>query len=848
MKKSVSFIVLYFLLTLVSLSQSPLDYYLSKPLILDPNIPTPKEILGYEVGEWHVSHDQLVQYMYALAKASDRIEIEEYARTYENRPLLLLKISSPDNIQKLESIRREHVKISDINSHEAFDPALLPIIAYLGYSIHGNEASGSNAAMLVAYYLAAAQNDEIRKWLESTVILLDPCYNPDGLNRFANWVNSKKSIHLVSDPNNIEQNEPWPNSRTNHYWFDLNRDWLPVQNPESKGRVKLFHHWKPNILTDHHEMGTNSTFFFQPGIPSRNNPLTPSKTYDLTKKIAKYHAEALDKIGALYYSEESYDDFYIGKGSSYPDINGGIGILFEQASARSHAQQSVNGILTFKFAIRNHFTTSLSTLKAAYELKDEILNHQKKFYAEILEMAAVDKTKAYVVQVPGDISKLRSFIQILDIHQINTYHLSKDFKNFKSSDSFIIPMEQNQYRMIKAIFEKNTHFQDSLFYDVSAWTLPLAFDLNYEPLTEKNSVQSFIGERISNSALKPENKKLEKSSYGYAFAWNDYLSPALLYEIQKLGIRTKTSSESWYDSEGKYFTRGSIIIPVQNQNLNAHQIYTVLDDLNWKYPSQIAGLNSGNNSSIQLGSNKFQSLETPKPLLVIGDGVNTYEAGEVWHLLDTKMGIPLPMISIDKLNQIVLDNYNTIIMVDGNYGTLAQAKIKTWLQNGGTIITLRSAGKWISDAGLSKIKFKKITQDSTMKYQSYNQESKAKGSQKIGGTIFETQIDLSHPLAYGLSDSTLPIHKKGIQIMETLKNPYAHPIHYVSNPLMAGYVSKENLKSISDTPAVGLSSFGKGLIISFNDNPNFRGYWFGTSKVFLNALFFSGIINSGTTR
>ncbi|WP_420581129.1 M14 family zinc carboxypeptidase [Reichenbachiella sp.] len=294
-------------------AQISLDYYLPENINYNPAIPTPQSVIGHEVGEWHVSHDKLVQYLYALADASDRVEIEEYARSHENRPLLTLKISSPENIQNLANIRTEHLKLSDYNQSKALDLSKMPLVAYLGYSIHGNEASGSNAALLVAYYLAAAQGDEIEKWLENMVILLDPSYNPDGLNRFASWVNSKKGMNVVSDPNNIEQNEPWPGSRTNHYWFDLNRDWLPIQHPESKGRIRQYHKWKPNVLTDHHEMGTNGTYFFQPGIPSRNNPLVPSKTYELTQKIADYHANALDEIGTLYYSKESFDDFYMGK-------------------------------------------------------------------------------------------------------------------------------------------------------------------------------------------------------------------------------------------------------------------------------------------------------------------------------------------------------------------------------------------------------------------------------------------------------------------------------------------------------------------------------------------------------
>ncbi|MEJ2005075.1 MAG: M14 family metallopeptidase [Cyclobacteriaceae bacterium] len=363
-----------------SKAQTELNYYLPDESF-NPDIPAPSEIIGHEVGEWHVTHDKLVQYMYAISMASERISIEETGRTFEGRPLLILTITSPSNHSRLEDIRSAHIKLSDPQSEPGMAIEEMPAVVYMGFSIHGNEPSGSNASLLTAYYLAASNSEEVKTILENTVILFDPSFNPDGLQRFATWVNSRKSQVTSADPQNQEQNEPWPGGRTNHYWFDLNRDWLPAQLPESRARLKTYHSWKPNVLTDHHEMGHNSTFFFQPGIPSRNNPLTPNRTYDLTEEIARYHARALDSIGSLYYSKESYDDFYYGKGSSYPDVNGGIGILFEQAGSDGHLKESVNGILTFPFTIRNQFNTTLSTLRAATALREDLLRHQQDFYS-----------------------------------------------------------------------------------------------------------------------------------------------------------------------------------------------------------------------------------------------------------------------------------------------------------------------------------------------------------------------------------------------------------------------------------------------------------------------------------
>jgi len=342
------------LLSCIATQAQELDYYLPQDVKYNSKIPTPKSILGHEIGEFHVTHDKLVYYLEKLAEVSDRITIQRYAHTYEKRPLLLLTITSIENHSNLETIKKSHRELCDPQKSSFLNTKNMPSVVWQGYSVHGNEASGANAALVLAYYLAAAEGEQIDTMLKNTIILLDPVYNPDGLNRFATWVNMHKSKNLTTDPNSREFNEVWPGGRTNHYWFDLNRDWLLVQHPESQGRIKKFQEWKPNILTDHHEMGSNSTFFFQPGVPQRTNPITPAKNQELTAKIAEFHAKALDKIGSLYYSEESFDDFYYGKGSTYPDVNGGIGILFEQASTRGHAQETQNGILTFPFAIRNH--------------------------------------------------------------------------------------------------------------------------------------------------------------------------------------------------------------------------------------------------------------------------------------------------------------------------------------------------------------------------------------------------------------------------------------------------------------------------------------------------------------
>ena len=451
--------------------QVDLDYYLPSDVTYNPNIPTPESVIGHQVGDWHITHDKLSIYMQTLAAMSPRMTIENRGSTFEGRPIWLLTVTSQANHSLLNEIRDDHMALTE--SGEG-DTSQMPAVLYQGFSIHGNEPSGSNAALLYAYYLAAAEGPEVEEMLSKTVILLDPSFNPDGLQRFAYWANVHKSININPDPNDREYSEVWPGGRTNHYWFDMNRDWLPVQLPESRARIATFHKWYPNVLTDHHEMGTNSSFFFQPGIPSRTHPLTPQRNQDLTGEIAQFHVRALDKIGSFYYTEESFDDFYYGKGSTFPDINGGVGILFEQGSSRGHAQESVNGILTFPFTIRNQFTAAMSTLEATASMSQTLLDYQKQFYADARSEGS--KGGAFIIGDEKDAARVYHFAEILERHKIDFHELKNDVtvegKNYKKGYSYIIPKNQKNHRLIKAMFDVRTTFQDSLFYDISAWTLP----------------------------------------------------------------------------------------------------------------------------------------------------------------------------------------------------------------------------------------------------------------------------------------------------------------------------------------------------------------------------------------
>jgi hypothetical protein len=831
MRKYIVFLAL--LVNINSLFSQDLKYYLPENVTYNPSIPKPKDIIYHEVGEWHVTHDRLVNYMKAIAAAApDRVKLETMGLTYESRPQVLLIITSKKNHENLEQIRQQHVMLTDPSKSASINIENMPIVVWIGHSIHGNEASGANASLVSAYYLAAAQGKQIDELLDNVVILFDPSFNPDGLQRFSTWANQHKSKNLVSDPNSREFNEVWPGGRFNHYWFDLNRDWLPAVHIESQNRLKWFHQWKPNILTDHHEQGSNATFFFQPGVPSRVNPLTPDKNQELTGKLAKYHAQFLDRIGSLYFTKENYDDFYYGKGSTYPDVNGAIGILFEQASSRGHLQQTANGLLSFPFTIKNQFTTALSTLEGAN--------------------ASLYPVKGYVFGDKNDKAKTFHFAEMLKRHQIEINQLPDSWKEgeYEKGAAYMVSLNQPQHSLIRAIFEKTLDYRDSLFYDITSWTMPLAFGLPYSEITTSSIA---MGEKVETLTTPKGQMTGSKSDYAYLLEWDELYAPSAVYEMVNAGLIIKVATNKFeLDVNGgnRKFDYGTIMIPVKMQEKDSEALAVIVNALAEKYRLKIYAVTTGNaGSGSDLGSSKFAVISKPSIAMITGAGVNPTDAGEVWHLLDQRMGIPATHLEPVIFNRIELNKYNTIIMVGGNYNELNKEKLKAWVQSGGTLILTEEAVSWAAQNGISDVKFKrsKSPVDSIQKI-AYTEREQIDGAQQIQGAIFGADIDLTHPLAYGYNQKTVSLFKANKVFMEKSKNPYATPFYYGNSPLQSGWVSKENKDVIKNSAAVIVNTVGNGRVINIADNPNFRAFWLGGSKLFMNAIFFGRIIDAASGR
>ncbi|WP_241971848.1 M14 family zinc carboxypeptidase [Aliidiomarina taiwanensis] len=827
-----------------------LDYYLPKNVSYDPSVPTPAEVLGHEVGQWHVRHDMLVRYMEVLAEHSDRFTIEEIGRTHEQRPLVIVKVSAAKNKDRLEEMRQAHLAVSDPSQN--VDAASAPLVIYAGFSVHGDESSGSNASLLTAYYLAAAQGEEIDAWLDNTVILLDPSLNPDGLGRFAQWANQFRSMTQGTDTQDVEHNQSWLRGRQNHYWFDLNRDWLLLQHPESRARIAVYQAWLPNVLTDHHEMGSSSTYFFQPGIPSRKNPDTPDENVTFTEKLAEYHAEALDEINSLYYTEESFDDFYYGKGSSYPDAQGTIGILFEQASSRGHVQDTVNGVITFPFSVRNQFVTSLSTIRGAYEERAGLLDFQQRFFKENIELAKAERHDGFLLRAEQGDARMTELLNILRQHRIDAYPVTDTFKHngktYSAGTSYYVPVVQRNYRLLKGAFSTRQDFPDNTFYDVSAWTLPMAFNVEFEAV--RTSRRFKVSDQVWTGPEAFAGNNLGETRVGYMFGWDHYFAPRLLTQLQQKGIHARLAVDpvTVRTPEGtKAFERGAVIVTRAYQSMPWAQVREHLQAFADSNEIEVATLTSGltPTTGMDIGSRSIDPARTPSVLMLVGHGVNTQEAGEVWYYLDRHVNLPVSKVELDRLSRTDLSRYTHIIMVNGRYSSLTEKhrnQLTSWIRNGGTIIGQKGGAVWLSENNLLKatpVAQSAFEEQFPTEGLSYGDRSDFFAQQRVAGAIFNAKLDLTHPLTVGYPRNELPVFKNSTVAFEVNEAPFVDVARYTEQPVLAGFTSEGNRAVLGGKSAIVAHRLGAGRVIGFADNLNFRAFFWGTSKLLSNAIYWS---------
>ncbi len=809
----------------------------------DPAIPTPEAVLGVRLGVRHARPDELVRYAERLDAASDRIRVVEYGRTYEGRPLVVALVTSPANHARIDAIKSTHRQLSDApGSVSDDDIRRMPVVAYFGYSIHGNEASGSDASMAALYHLAAGRGPSVDRLLDSTVILLDPSMNPDGRGRFVSWIDRYAGVPPTADGQDLEHSEAWPGGRGNHYWFDLNRDWLPLVHPESAARVRLFHDWRPNLLLDWHEMGGEATYFFQPGVASRVNPNTPDDNQPLTARIAQYHGRALDRIGSLYYTGEGFDDYYYGKGSTFPDAQGAVGILFEQASSRARVVDTQNnGRLTYGFTVRNQLVTSLSTMEALVDMREDLLRHMRDTYRGASAFARDSGVGAYVFG--GEASRAGMLADLLRTHRIRVHRLAQtvtlDGQTFRAGEAFAVTADQPQARLIRGIMERPTAFTDSLFYDISAWTYPLAYGLSF---AEAGSIR--LGDEVTSSAV-PAGRVAGTASVAYAIPWGRFHAARALYTLQDKGVRVRllTTPFDAQTSDGRRtFERGTLLVPLGHQTVPVDSLHRWIADVAARDGIEAFGLNAGLAlSGVDIGSIGSNVLRKPVVGLIVGEGTNSLAAGEMWHLLGERMRMPVSLLDARRLPTLDLSRYTTLVFTGGTYTGVQGEAIRAWVQRGGRLVATGQGAAWAVRSGaVTGVEAKNApSTDSTLRALPFAQQRDARGAEEIAGALFEARIDTTHPVGYGLPER-LVFFRDDDAFFRTPSAPGQAVAAYTSSPRVAGYLPRRWARVAPGSAAVVAQRIGQGSAVLVFDTPTFRGFWLGTSQLALNAVFFGG--------
>ena len=840
-------------------AEAGLDYYFPEGVAFQAGIPSPEEFLGRTVGSLHTRHDLIVAYMKELARVSERATYQEIGRSYEHRPMPVLTVTTPENHARLEEVRTRHLAASEPDGDPA-DAADVPVIVHLGYGVHGNETSSAEAALLTAYWLVAGTGP-VEDYLADGVFFVEPNLNPDGRDRHTFWANMNRAEPYVADPLDREHNEAWPGGRTNHYFFDLNRDWLPLVNPESRARIDWHQRWRPNVVTDYHEMGTSSTYFFEPSEPVGSwNPLLPERLYtDITLRFADDWAAALDELGSLYFTKEVYDNTYPGYGSTYPNFLGGLGLVFEQASARGHIQASDHhGVLTFPFTIRNHLRTSMATVRVAVEERTVLREYQHDFFASGMDEAADDPVDGWVFGDPADVTRNREFLDLLLRHGLEVHAVSEGVSagghDFEPGAAWVVPAAQPQYRLARSIFERTEVFSDSVFYDASTWTTSLAYGL---PDGELTGGVLPLGPRV-NEVPERAVPTVPRSEIAYLLDWRDADAPRALQALQARGVRAEVATRAFTapTTGGEVALEpGAVSIPVSIQRLSPESLHDAVSDVSEEVGLPFAAATSTYSvAGVDLGSRAFGPVRAPRVLLPMGEGVSSYEVGQLWHLLDQRVGMPVTKVDVGDMGRVDWADYDVLVLVSGDLSFLEGDRLeglRGWVRSGGTLVATRGAAAWVARNGLAPgIDAPRVglapgeEPEEGPERIDYARAGELQGAQAIGGSIWEADVDLTHPLAFGYTRRSLPVWRDHGYFFALPENPYVTPVRLTDDPHLSGYVSDENEARLAGSPSAMAVGNGQGSVVLLVDNPNFRGYWRGTQRLFLNALFFGDHIRT----
>ncbi len=800
-------------------------------LLTAQDLQSPSEYLGYELGTKFTRHHRVVDYCEYLAeKRPAQLKLQEYGRTYEDRKLLLLYLSSAENISRLEEIRQDH--LASRNGGKGSGKA----IVWMSYNVHGNESVSTEAAMQTLYELLTSRKD----YLDDTVVIIDPCINPDGRDRYVNWYNQVKNTPLQADPNSREHNEGWHSGRSNHYMFDLNRDWAWLTQKESRQRLEVYNEWMPQIHVDFHEQGYNNPYYFAPAAEPFHEVIT-SFQREFQDEIGKNHARYFDEKGWLYFTKERFDLFYPSYGDTYPTYNGAIGMTYEQGGGGRAGLGVITRIgdtLSLKDRILHHLTTGLSTVEVATKNIERLNEEYSKFFKN-----NNFRYKSYVLK--GNTDHLLALSDWLNKHNIkygkgsgNTVkgyrYLTGRNETIKADKtSLVIRTDQPKGTLVKVLFEPDAKLSDSLTYDITAWSLPYAYGL--DAIATESTVQyTEIQKEVSQS-----NAPIT-DPYAYIADWNSMKDARFLAKLLQKGIRVRTT-KSPFTIDGIKHERGSLII-TKLDNTNYPNFKKKLLGVAKEFDKKLITTATGFvDKGKDLGSGVVSMIPRRRVAVLSGKPTSSLRFGEIWHFFEQQLGYPMVALETDQLNHADLSGYDVLILPGGNgyerfLDDEKRMKLQNWTENGGNLIIMGAALKAVADKDGFSLKSREIKKDSIAKLNaSYESSARERIKEDVKGAIFKTEVDTSHPLAFGYKDHyhTLKLRNGSYEMLETGN---VAVIRTAVEPV-AGFSGSETPARLKNSLVFGVQEKEEGRIIYLVDNPLFRGFWENGKLFFVNALF-----------
>ncbi|MGB0837318.1 MAG: M14 family metallopeptidase [Flavobacteriaceae bacterium] len=795
-------------------------------------ISAPSEFLGYPIGSQFTPHHQVINYFETLSEQSKLIQTQLYGKTNENRDLLLAYVSTEENLEKLEDIRRNNLALTGLIESDAQKLGLA--VVWLSYNVHGNEASSSEAAMNTVYKLVQEHQD----WLENTLVIMDPAVNPDGRDRYVSWYNQVKSTPYNTSVNSIEHHEPWPGGRPNHYLFDLNRDWAWLSQVESQQRIAVYNKWMPQVHVDFHEQGINEPYYFAPAAEPFHEVITDWQR-DFQTAIGRNHAQYFDNEGWLYFTRERFDLFYPSYGDTYPTYMGAIGMTYEQGGHTRGGLGVVNSegeTLTLMDRMNHHTTTGLSTIEMSHKNADQLTQEFKSFFS-----STKGKYQNYILS-SSDQDKVTKLTNLLDQHEIHysyakggsvkgyNYASMKDEKVSISRGDLVVSINQPKGKMVKVLFEPQAKLSDSLTYDITAWSLPYAYGI-------KASATASSLSTLEKNPITDDNAS-EESKYGYVAKWNHLDDAKFLSNLITAGI-TVRFSEREFSQNGKRFAPGSLII--LNRDNTEADFSNKLKAIASKHQRTLSAVHTGfSDQGVDFGAYNVKRMNAQKVAILKGEETSSLSFGEIWHFFESQLEYPVNVIGTDYLTSLDLNQYDVIIIPNGYYGSGFKSQmdeIKSFARSGGTVIAIGGAlSSFNKDNGFSLEK-KAIDYDNGPNLKPYTTQEREGISSMITGAIFKAQLDPTHALAFGYDSEYFSLKLSGTSY-ELLENGGINVGYFDRNAeTYSGFAGYKAEEQVPNSLLLGEESYGRGSVIYMVDNPLFRSFWENGKLFMANAVF-----------